>query len=227
MRRLSSTGPSSSLAPSTPEPKPVPDPPRPPEPKLDPPRPPEPKKPDEKEQPRTDREPTIVKDDAKSLDVAKSPPASGRKSTSEEKPAAAPPREPEPVKIAPRGAPDGGPILGQAGTPGDSHLRRGQKGSVRQEYIAKLLRRIQAEKRYPADARQKGWEGDAEVLMTIAADGRLLAVGLKKATAFRLLDEEATDMVRRAAPFDPIPREVGLGTWKLIVPIRFRIHEGL
>jgi protein TonB len=158
------------------------------------------------------------------LESESKPPAE-RDSLADPRASSPPPRDSDPGKAIAVGAADGGPVPGQAGTPGDSRFRRGEKGSVRQEYIARILRKLQAEKRYPPDARQKGWEGDAEVTVTIAANGSLLAVDLRKATAFRLLDEEAADMVRRAAPFDPIPREVGLEKWKLIVPIRFRIHE--
>jgi len=62
--------------------------------------------------------------------------------------------------------------------------------------------------------------------LTIAADGSLLGVDLRRTTPYRVLDEEAAQMVRRAAPFDPIPPEVGPGNLKLIVPIRFRLREG-
>ena len=124
----------------------------------------------------------------------------------------------------PQGAPDGGDALGQAGTPGEDRVRRGERGDVRREYIGRVVRKIHAAKRYPAGARLRNVEGQAEVTLAIAAHGGVLEVRLSTASGFRALDEEAVAMVRRAAPFEPIPEELGLESLRLIVPVRFRIH---
>ncbi len=124
----------------------------------------------------------------------------------------------------PPGAPDGGDAVGQAGIPGEDRVRRGARGDVRREYIGRVVRKIQAAKRYPAGARLRNLEGQAEVTLAIAAHGGLLEVRLSTASGFRAFDEEAVAMVRRAAPFEPFPEELGREPLRLIVPVRFRIR---
>jgi protein TonB len=132
--------------------------------------------------------------------------------------------EKKPAHVPPAG-PAGSAAAGRAGVPGDLEAARGAPGGPRERYLAALLRRLQAEKRYPPDARRKNWEGEAEVGIALGADGSLLDVRLEKSSHHAVLDEEATALILRAAPFPPLPRELGLDKWRLVIPIRFRIEN--
>ncbi|MGQ9592316.1 MAG: energy transducer TonB family protein, partial [Planctomycetota bacterium] len=117
------------------------------------------------------------------------------------------------------------PSPGQPGVPGDAEATRGRARDLRARYIAGVLARIHAAKRYPQQARWRGEEGLAEVAFTIEADGRVSTVELVKPSGRPLLDAEARAMVRRAAPFEEIPRELG-SRIRLVVPVRFELKTG-
>jgi protein TonB len=60
-------------------------------------------------------------------------------------------------------------------------------------------------KRYPLPARDNGWEGDVIVHLEIAASGELAEVKVKRSSGYPVLDEQAMEMFRLAAPEVPLP----------------------
>lgn len=72
-------------------------------------------------------------------------------------------------------------------------------------FRARLAADVQKFKgRYPPEARQKGLEGTAIVLVAVDAEGRRDCT-LKKSTGHELLDERALAVVRYAASNVPMP----------------------
>lgn len=63
------------------------------------------------------------------------------------------------------------------------------------------------------------------VLLTIDGSGGVANVQLSRNTSFPLLDEDAVEMVRREAVYDPISAEFDRGHWALRIPIRFELAE--
>lgn len=156
-------------------------------------------------------------------DAARIEPALGPEAEAEPRPAAAPP-EPVPPPAPP--APEAEiSSAGEVGVPGDAEATRGLARDLRARYIAGVLARIHAAKRYPPQSRWRGEEGLAEVEFAIEADGRVSSVELTKPSGRPLLDAEARALVRRAAPFEEIPRELG-SRIRLVVPIRFELKTG-
>jgi len=66
--------------------------------------------------------------------------------------------------------------------------------------------------------------GVSVVSFSIAGSGNVLGVRLKRSSGNSTLDKAAVRMVRRAAPFGPIPPDVGRRRLSLSVPIRFRLR---
>ncbi|HUQ73735.1 MAG TPA: TonB family protein [Burkholderiales bacterium] len=71
----------------------------------------------------------------------------------------------------------------------------------RQQFINAAVRY----KRYPLRARDSGWEGDVVVRLEIAASGELAEVKVKRGSGYAVLDEQALEMFRLAAPQVPVP----------------------
>lgn len=95
--------------------------------------------------------------------------------------------------------------------------------------IAKYLRtvrtRLEAVKRYPILARRRGTEGTATIAIDIERNGDARTVRVSDSSGSDLLDEEAAEMVGRAAPFDPLPAEVDETTLRVVVPVSFDLDS--
>ncbi len=66
--------------------------------------------------------------------------------------------------------------------------------------------------------------GVSVVAFSISGSGSVAAVRLKRSSGNATLDKAAVRMVRRAAPFGPIPSDVGRRKLSLSIPIRFRLQ---
>jgi protein TonB len=60
-------------------------------------------------------------------------------------------------------------------------------------------------KRYPLAARDNGWEGDVVVRLEIGANGELAEMKIQRSSGHEVLDEQALEMFRLAAPQVPLP----------------------
>lgn len=83
---------------------------------------------------------------------------------------------------------------------------------------------IKGFQKYPPPAQRRGWEGTAEVLLQIAADGKVTGMTLGKSSGHAILDEEALDMVRRASPLPQAPPDLRGRALVVSVPIVFRLY---
>lgn len=67
--------------------------------------------------------------------------------------------------------------------------------------LAEIRARIERAKRYPLLARKFGVEGRSLVRFQINTDGKPETVSLKSTSGSKLLDDEAIETIRRAAPY--------------------------
>ena len=88
--------------------------------------------------------------------------------------------------------------------------------------ISKEIKRYQ---KYPPPAQRRGWEGTAEVVLQIAADGKVTSITLGKSSGHAILDEEALEMVRRATPLPQAPPDLRGRALVVSVPIVFRLQN--
>jgi len=80
-------------------------------------------------------------------------------------------------------------------------------------------------KRYPSLALERGWEGIAEVRLTIGANGRIPEVAVAVSSGHELLDREAVEMVRKAAPITEITPPLRNRVFSVNLPIVFNIER--
>jgi protein TonB len=88
-----------------------------------------------------------------------------------------------------------------------------------------ISKEIKRHQKYPPLAQRRGWEGTAEVLLQIAADGKVTSITLGKSSGRSVLDEEALNMVRRASPLPQAPQNLRGRELTVTVPIVFKLQE--
>ncbi len=114
--------------------------------------------------------------------------------------------------------PDGAAGGGSLGPGGPS------AAAVQASYIAALQAQLARSQSYPERARDRGQEGVAMLAFTIDGNGNLVQASIQASSGHSLLDDATLDMVRRAAPFPPIPTALGRSTLALVVPIQFHLR---
>lgn len=92
-------------------------------------------------------------------------------------------------------------------------------------YLQGLREQLESVKRYPPLARRRGTHGTVKVSLVINASGYPESVSLALSSGSGLLDDEVLRMVARAAPFAPVPAEIGESKLTVIVPIAFNLDE--
>jgi periplasmic protein TonB len=92
-------------------------------------------------------------------------------------------------------------------------------------YGLSISNEIKRYQKYPPVAQRRGWEGTAEVLLQIAADGKVTSITLGKSSGRSVLDEEALNMVRKASPLPPAPQDLRGRELTVTVPIVFKLQS--
>ncbi len=90
-------------------------------------------------------------------------------------------------------------------------------------YSSELLERLERHKNYPVLSQRRGEEGTITVRLTLAEDGRLLGVEPMGEGPPRLV-EASLAAVQEAAPFPPLPAELGSRQAVFSLPITYRLR---
>ncbi|WP_167854787.1 energy transducer TonB family protein [Mangrovimicrobium sediminis] len=100
-----------------------------------------------------------------------------------------------------------------------------------QRYMRQTLGSVFRELQYPSRARQRGLQGQVEVLAKVRASGELLEVQIGTSSTIRALDSAAVRAVEKAAPFpalDAVAREEFGGepgdAYLIPIPVTFRLN---
>lgn len=80
-------------------------------------------------------------------------------------------------------------------------------------------------KRYPAEARAAGKEGDVTIFFTIDRYGRVTASGLLAGSGVAALDVAALSILERAGPLPAPPNELAGSSFNLSLPIEYRVKK--
>jgi protein TonB len=91
-------------------------------------------------------------------------------------------------------------------------------------YAAEIRNRMARYLKYPSEARSRGLEGVATVTFTVESSGRIVNVRVVKGSGQRVLDDEASALMRRISPLPPIPAAVKRPKLVFTVPIRFKLR---
>lgn len=88
----------------------------------------------------------------------------------------------------------------------------------RQEHFSAIKESIRKNMVYPLVARKNGWQGRVLVSFVICLDGRVEEIRIEESSGFALLDKNAIDIIKRAAPFASPPVRA-----TLIIPIDYSL----
>lgn len=93
-----------------------------------------------------------------------------------------------------------------------------------QAYRARVVRMLEANKRYPLRARRKGYQGTAVLEFVILPDGALQEEGIARPSGRAVLDRAALAILDRIQRFPPFPPSIERDRWHFLVPIRFALE---
>jgi protein TonB len=88
--------------------------------------------------------------------------------------------------------------------------------------LATAMRRF---KRYPALARDRGWEGTVAVALSVSSRSAVPDVVLAQSSGRSVLDEQAVEMVAQAARITRLPDGLKGRSFKVSLPVRFSLEE--
>lgn len=91
------------------------------------------------------------------------------------------------------------------------------------DYLEMVKLKIEAQKRYPEQARKDRIEGRVTVRFVITPEGDIQAVEIAKRSRSSLLDAAATKAVKDAAPFPRPPEQYFKGDIPLVITVVFEL----
>lgn len=78
-------------------------------------------------------------------------------------------------------------------------------------------------KRYPAMARERGWEGTADVVLTVGAQRSAPDVSLVRSSGYAELDRQAQEMMAQAARATVLPESLRGRDLRVSLPVQFSL----
>lgn len=96
--------------------------------------------------------------------------------------------------------------------------------AARKGYADRLARAIAQHKQYPRVAQMRGWQGETIVDLKLDRNGAVLATKIERSSGFEVLDKQALEMVRKAAPFPAPPEILKSDVFNIQVPVSFKLE---
>jgi len=93
-------------------------------------------------------------------------------------------------------------------------------------YRLALIDAAKRYKRYPVQAVERGWQGRVEIRVIIGADGTIRGTLVKTSSNYRILDDQALDMVKRGKSLTRIPPALRGREFTVDVPVIFELQTG-
>jgi periplasmic protein TonB len=79
-------------------------------------------------------------------------------------------------------------------------------------------------KKYPRVAQMRGWQGEVIVELLLDGNGKLKSKRIIQNSGYDSLDQQALEMVDKAAPFPPPPEALRGSSFTIKVPIPFKLE---
>ena len=92
-------------------------------------------------------------------------------------------------------------------------------------YLKRIKKRIEAIWIYPQAAFEREEEGIAVVKFSIGEGGDITSNLVIESSGSDYLDQGALDVVRSAAPFDPLPREYNISQLNVVARFQYKLIE--
>jgi TonB family protein len=130
------------------------------------------------------------------------------------------PQPPAPIAFETAPVPPGLPIP----APTTPNVPRGSLPlEVVPTWKSQVVALLEQNKHYPEQARSNREQGVAQIFFSLDRQGRVLESRVVRSSGSRVLDAEALELLRRAQPFPPPPKELKGDHVDLTVPIRFNL----
>jgi len=91
-------------------------------------------------------------------------------------------------------------------------------------YISQIARMLELIWKYPREAGDRGQQGQTVLKITILNDGTLEATELVQSSGYALLDNEALRVVKRLAPYQPLPKSWHRSEWDLTISFTYVLN---
>lgn len=132
------------------------------------------------------------------------------------KPADNPPQETPPAPIAAADAKPAAPQQATVSAPSKAEI----------SWQSKLLSHLSRYKRYPEDARRRGFEGTVRLRFVLDGKGKVLSYALAGRSGSASLDRATLEMIRRAQPLPPPPPEMlQSGQLEIVAPFVYSLDR--
>lgn len=86
------------------------------------------------------------------------------------------------------------------------------------QYAGALKSEMRRQVKYPARARDEGWEGEGRLLLVVGEDGKVAQLGVVKSSGYALLDRTLLEGARRAQARVEIPAGLRGRRFRLEIP---------
>ncbi|PKO25301.1 MAG: energy transducer TonB [Betaproteobacteria bacterium HGW-Betaproteobacteria-8] len=96
--------------------------------------------------------------------------------------------------------------------------------AARKNYANKLAHAIAQHKQYPRVAQMRGWQGEALVDLKLDSHGALLESRIARSSGYDMLDKQALEMIKKAAPFPSPPDILKSSVFNIQVPVSFKLE---
>lgn len=96
--------------------------------------------------------------------------------------------------------------------------------AARNGYGNTLWNAISQHKKYPRIAQARGWQGEVVLELLLDGNGKLLSKSIIQKSGYDVLDQQALEMVDKAAPFPAPPEALRGGSFSIKVPIPFKLE---
>ncbi|MEI9423320.1 TonB family protein [Mesorhizobium sp. Cs1299R1N1] len=116
-----------------------------------------------------------------------------------------------------RGSADGHEIKAAIASKGRKRSEAGNAAASR--YSGEVASKLARANRRVSKSAQTTARNNAMVAFVVLADGNIADLQLAKSSGSPELDQFALDLVRKQAPFPPIPPETGMSSWRFKAPI--------
>ncbi len=103
--------------------------------------------------------------------------------------------------------------------------RAGVNADALRQYRMALAIAARRFKHYPPLARERGWQGRVEVVVSVSAWQRAPAVALLRSSGHVALDEQALAMLEQAAASTLLPESLQGRDFRVLLPIEFSLDD--
>jgi protein TonB len=91
-------------------------------------------------------------------------------------------------------------------------------------YTRRVIKRIQDNFVYPSEARKKRLQGLVSLSLQINSTGELMEAKIIQSSGSKILDENATGIIKRVSPFPPFPPDIEERELRINIPIAYKLE---